>query len=42
LVRKSEGNRSFERHVHRLENNIRMDLREMGVESYEVDSYGSG
>jgi hypothetical protein len=35
LVRKPEGKRLIQRHRHRYEDNISMDLREMGCEGVE-------
>jgi hypothetical protein len=35
LVRKPEGKRPLGRHRHRLKNNIRMDLREIGWEDVD-------
>jgi hypothetical protein len=41
LVGKLEGKRSLKRPTHRWKDNIRMDLREMGVCRCELDSSGS-
>jgi hypothetical protein len=42
FVGKPEGKRPLGRSRHRWKDNIRMDYREIRVEIYGVDSYGSG
>ena len=37
LVGKAEGKRPLERHRHRWEDNIEMDLREVGCGGYGLD-----
>jgi hypothetical protein len=42
LVGKPEGNRPFGRLNHRREDNIRIDLKEVRVGRFGLDSSGSG
>ena len=41
LVGKPEGKRPLGRPRHRWEDNIKMDLQELGCEGYELDRAGS-
>jgi hypothetical protein len=42
LNEKPKGKRPAGRHMRRLEDNIKMDLRETGFELCELDLYGAG
>jgi hypothetical protein len=42
LFGRPEGKRSLERHRCRWEDNIKIDLRETGIDGGELDSAGSG
>jgi len=42
LVEKPEGNRPLGRSRHRWEDNIKMDLQEVGCKGYGLDRAGSG
>jgi len=42
LVRKPEGKRQLWRPRHRCENNIKIDLQEVGCGGYGLDQAGSG
>jgi hypothetical protein len=42
LVGRPEGKRSLGRPRHRRENNIKMDLGELGIDGGELDLAGSG
>jgi hypothetical protein len=42
LVGRSEGKRPLGKRRRRWEDNIKMDLREMGIDGGELDSAGSG
>jgi hypothetical protein len=41
-VGKLEGKRRLERSRRRWDNNIKMDLREIGFRGFGLDSFGSG
>jgi len=42
LVGKPEGKRPFGRPRHRWEDNIKMNLQEVGCQEYELNQAGSG